>query len=194
MLPKLQIIPKIVQISYRKLNFVQKSQWAHMSISPRSEARGLERCLFLKYYNVLKWEYMVHFLDKCCKNYQSYQKIVQIKVVRKWISYKKISERIYLSPPGVELGVSKNCHFWNIIMYWNGKVDSLQGSMLPKISVTSKNTSNKSYWALNFVQKSRWLHKSVSLKSRARGSQRLICFKYYMVLKLIFPFLCIIIF
>ncbi len=37
----------------------------------------------------------------------------------------KNSLDVYLSPPGVELGVSKDCHFWNIIMYWNGKLESL---------------------------------------------------------------------
>ncbi len=33
-----------------------------------------------------------------------YQKKLHIKVVQNWISYKKIRERICLSPPGLELG------------------------------------------------------------------------------------------
>ncbi len=37
-----------------KLNSLQKSHWAHMSISLRSGARGLERLIRLKYYNVQK--------------------------------------------------------------------------------------------------------------------------------------------
>ncbi len=39
-----------------ELNFVQKSLQAHMSIYPQSGARGLERYLFFKYYNVEKWK------------------------------------------------------------------------------------------------------------------------------------------
>ncbi len=41
---------------------------------------------------------------------------------------------IYLE---VELGGPKGCRFWNIIMYKNGKVDSVWGSMLPKIRIIS---------------------------------------------------------
>ncbi len=68
----------------------------------------------------------------------------------------KICGRICLSPSGVELGGSKDSHVWHIIMYINGKVDSLYGSTLSKIRVISKNASRKSCWALNFVQKSQW--------------------------------------
>ncbi len=39
-----------------ELNFLQKTQWVHMSISSSSGARGLERLPFFKYYNVLEWE------------------------------------------------------------------------------------------------------------------------------------------
>ncbi len=46
--------------------------------------------------------------------------------------------------PGVELAALKNCSVSNITMYWNGKVDSLQCSTLPKVPLISKNTSNKS--------------------------------------------------
>ncbi len=82
MLPKLPIIPEICSNKSRwELNFVQKSQWAHMSISPKSGASWLERLPFLKYYNVLKWESVVHFLAECCQNYQLYQTVVEIKVV-----------------------------------------------------------------------------------------------------------------
>ncbi len=37
---------------------------------------------------------------------------------------------------------SKDQYVWNIIMYRNGKLDSLWGSMLPKICIISKNPSN----------------------------------------------------
>ncbi len=40
--------------SCSELNFLQKSPWAHMSISPRSRTRGLQRFVFSKYYNILK--------------------------------------------------------------------------------------------------------------------------------------------
>ncbi len=57
-----------------------------------------------------------------------------------------------ISPPsGVELGGSKDSHLCQIIMYKNGKVDSVWGSTLPKIRIASKKALNKSYAKLNFV-------------------------------------------
>ncbi len=56
-------------------------------------------------------------------------------------------------PPRMELGGSKDWWVWNIIMYKNGKVDSLEGSALPKVRIISKNGSNKSGWATNSAQK-----------------------------------------
>ncbi len=64
-------------------------------------------------------------MAECCENYQLYQKIVQIKVVENWISYEKGNGGTCLPPPGVELEGLKDCRLWNIIIYWNGKVDSL---------------------------------------------------------------------
>ncbi len=108
-------------------------------------------------------------------------KILQIKVVKHWSLYKKVSRRICLSPLGVKLGGSKDCHLWNI-MFKNGKVDSLWGSMLLKIRVISRNASYKSCWASNSVQKIQWAHMSTALQSGSRRLQRLICFKYYIIL------------
>ncbi len=53
------------------------------------------------------------------------------------------------------------------------EVDSLCGWTLPKICIVSKNASNKSCWALNSVQKRQRAHMSISIKSGARGLQRL---------------------
>ncbi len=39
-----------------ELNFARKSLRAHMSISPMSGARGLQRSVCLKFYKVQKWE------------------------------------------------------------------------------------------------------------------------------------------
>ncbi len=38
------------------MNFVLKSPWMHISISPWSRATGLERSICFKYYILLKWE------------------------------------------------------------------------------------------------------------------------------------------
>ncbi len=96
--------------------------------------------------------------------------MLQTKVVQDWIFYEKFSECIPLSPPGVELGSSKDFHFWNIIMYWNGKEDSLKGWMLmQKIPMISKHALNKNCSELNFVQKTQWTHISIFPRSGARG-------------------------
>ncbi len=66
---------------------------------------------------------------------------------------------------------SKDCHFWNIIMYKNGKVDSLQSLTRPKIHVISKNAFEKSCRALNSVQWSQWTYMSTSLWNEGRGTK-----------------------
>ncbi len=92
-----------------------------------------------------------------------------IKVVEHQLSYKKVSGHTCPSSPGMELGDSKDWYVSNIILYWNGKVNSLSGWTLSKLLVISKNYSNKSFWELNFVQKSQWAHTSISPKSEARS-------------------------
>ncbi len=52
---------------------------------------------------------------------------------------------------GEEVGGSKEWHVWNITTYWNGKLDWLLGSMLPKIQIMWKKVSNKNYWESNFL-------------------------------------------
>ncbi len=76
-----------------------------------------------------------------------------------------------LSPSGVELGGSKE-YVWNLIMYRNGTLDLLWGSMLPKIRIISKKASNKRCSELNFVPKNLRAHMSISSTSGARGLQR----------------------
>ncbi len=127
-----------------------------------------------------KW---IHFRAQCGQNYWLYQNIVQIKLVENWILYKKVSGRICLSLPGVEQAVSKDWYVSNIMLYQNGKVDSLQDSTLPKIHIITKSCSNNSCSGLNFVQKSQWMHMSISPRSGARGPERLICYKYYIAQK-----------
>ncbi len=82
--------------------------------------------------------------------------------------YIKVSRRVYLSHPEVELGGYKH---WYATLYWNGKVDSIWCLTLPKIQIewgnvqnkpkiqiVRENAQNKSYRALNFIQKSQWAH------------------------------------
>ncbi len=55
-LPKLlTILKNALDKSCSAFNYLQKSLWGHMSISPRSEARVLQRLQCLRSYNVLKW-------------------------------------------------------------------------------------------------------------------------------------------
>ncbi len=87
-----------------EFNFVQKSQRMHMSISPIRGARGLQRSVCLKSYYVQKWEIRFTLWLNAAKNMHYMKKKLRMKVVQNWISYKKVRERIYLSPPRVELG------------------------------------------------------------------------------------------
>ncbi len=65
----------------------------------------------------------------------------------------------------------KHFNFGNIIIHKNGKVDSVSGSMLPKLRITSKKVWNKSCSVLNFVQKSPRTHMSIYPWSGGRGSK-----------------------
>ncbi len=107
-----------------------------------------------------------------------------MKVVLNLISNKKVSGRICLSPPRVQLGGPKDQYVWNLLMYRNGKLDSLWGSTLPKIRIFWKKASNKSCSKSNFSQKSRQAHTAISSMSGARGLQRSLCLKSYNVQKL----------
>ncbi len=73
-----------------------------------------------------------------CQKYASHQKKLQIKVVRHWISSKKVRELICLSPPGVELGDSKDWQVPSIILKGNSKLHSIYCSILRKIRTASK--------------------------------------------------------
>ncbi len=97
----------------------------------------------------------------------------------------KNSVDAYFYPPTsiVELGGFKDCHFWIIIMQRNGKIDSFQSSMLPKIPIILKIASNKNCSKLNFLKKPQWMHIFISPRSGARGLQTLPCLKYYNVLQ-----------
>ncbi len=83
--------------SCSKLNFVRKSPWAHKSTSPQSGASELERLIWLKYYFVRTAKY-IQFRAQRCQKYTSNQKKLQIKVVRNWILYEKVHQRICLFP------------------------------------------------------------------------------------------------
>ncbi len=70
--------------------------------------------------------------------YALFQKLFQIKVVKHSISYQKISGRISLSPPGGEVGTSKDWHFQNIAMY--------KMFVLPPYEKTGNHTDNGEFW------------------------------------------------
>ncbi len=108
-----------------EFNFLQKSQGAPMSITFSSGGRRVRRLPCLKYCNMPKWERrstsglnggkITDYIKKCFK-----LKLFKIKFLT------KVSLRILcLFHPGVELRDSKDGHFWNILMRWNGKMRSL---------------------------------------------------------------------
>ncbi len=124
MMSKLPIILKnCSNKSCWELNFIQKSQRAHMSISPRSGAKGSKDWYI--------WNIMFYWNRKVDSRSgwslpKVHKKIVQVKVVQNCISYKKVRGHTCLSHSGLELEGSKDWYILNIILYWNGKVDSLQ--------------------------------------------------------------------
>ncbi len=108
----LQKLPSISKNASNKscwaLNFIQKNQWTHMSISLWSGDRELQRQSCLTYYNVNKRENRFTLgLDTAKNTHYIIKKMLQVKVVEHWISYEKVCGRLCLSPSGVELGLQR---------------------------------------------------------------------------------------
>ncbi len=65
-----------------------------------------------------------------------------------------------------------NAAYGSVVIYCHLKcTQSLLGSFLLKLPIILKNTSNKSCWKLNFLQKTQQAHMSISFRSRAGGSK-----------------------
>ncbi len=109
-----------------------------MSITHGRGAGSLQWLAFLKYDNVQKWQSKFTSGLNAAKNTPYFKTFFWIKVGKHSISYQKVSGRICLLPLGGELGACKDWHFWNMTMYKNGKVNSLQGQTLPKIRLFQK--------------------------------------------------------
>ncbi len=108
MLPQIVIIlKKASNKSCSELYFVQTSPRAHMFISLQSGVKRLQRLVWSKYYYVWKWQITYKLELNAAKNTHHIKKMLKIKVVRNWISYKKVCERICLSTLGVEQGARK---------------------------------------------------------------------------------------
>ncbi len=118
-LPKIHIKSKISSNKRcSELNFVQKSQWMRMSISPRSmELRGSKDWHFwnIKMYKNGKVDSLL--APTLPKIHIMFKKMFQIKVVQNYISYKKVSGRICLSSSNlIRDRYLKQCkrfsHYW----------------------------------------------------------------------------------
>ncbi len=97
---------KTINIRCWALNFIQKSQRADMSIFHRSGGTGPRRLSYMKYFNVLQWESRFPFGLNSAKN-TDYIKNISNKNCSELNSCKKHHGLISSSPPGVELGSSK---------------------------------------------------------------------------------------
>ncbi len=110
---------KVSSKSCIELNSLQKSQDAHMSSSPQE--RGLQRLMCFKNYNV-EWESRFTWVLNAAKNTHYIQNWFQKKLLS--IEFYTKSHRCMCLPsPRVELGGSKDCIYWNIMMFKNGEVD-----------------------------------------------------------------------
>ncbi len=105
MLQKIRIASKTAlnkNCSELNLNFLQKTQSAHTSISSWSGVSRPQRLLCWKF-NVREWE------SKMLQKIRlKSKKCFKLKLLGIKFSTKKVSKRIRLSPPGVELVGSKD--------------------------------------------------------------------------------------
>ncbi len=127
------------------MNFVKKSLLGHLSISPWSGARGLERFIWLKYYIYWNGKKYTPFRAQRCRKYATQPKNLQVKVVRHWILSKKVCRGICLSPPEWSLGARKIYMVEILHLY---KTENPFHLGLPKIRSQPKNlhSYNCGYW------------------------------------------------
>ncbi len=122
------------------MNFIQKSQQAHMSIPPpRVELSGARKIDVVEILFFTKSEKHIQFRAQRCQKYASNQKKASYKSCLELNFAPKNPKRICLSPSGVELGGWKDWHVRSVIMYvGKGKLHSILDSTLPKIRITRK--------------------------------------------------------
>ncbi len=65
-----------------ELNSLQKSQWAYMSNSPLSEARGLDRFACSKHYNAPKWKNRLSLALSAAENTDYMKNNFKLKLLR----------------------------------------------------------------------------------------------------------------
>ncbi len=101
------------------MNFIQKIQWTHISISPLEWSWGARKIDMFQILCSTEMEKKIRFWAKGCRNYRLYQKIVQIKIVQNWISHKKVSGRVCLSLPSVAKGLQRLiCLKYHNVLKW----------------------------------------------------------------------------
>ncbi len=136
MLRKIPILwKKSSSKSFLELNFLQKSHQVHMSISPQSGDRRLERLIWLKYYNLQK---QVHMSISPQSKDRRLERLI-------WLKYYNLQKRQIIFTLGLNAAKNTDC---------------------------MKKASSKSCLELNSLQKSHWLHMSISSWSRARWLKR----------------------
>ncbi len=101
-------------------------------------------------------EFQLDWLMKCVKLSFTTNKIE--KICQIWSQITKLSNlnwhRILRKPEYSSVSRENNWYVSNIILYWNGKVDSLPGWWtLQKILITSTNALDKNCSELHFLQK-----------------------------------------
>ncbi len=111
------------------------------------------------------------------------QKKLQIEVVRNCSLYKKVCEGICLFLARVELGALKDWYSLNMILYWNGKIHSIEGSMLHKTMHHTKKSFKYKLFGIELRTKKFTSAYVYFPQSGARGFEKLKQMKYYTVLK-----------
>ncbi len=122
------------------------------------------------------------FMVQRCPKYESYQKKLQIKVVRIWISSKKVRERVCLPLHRVELGGSKDWKVPSIILYGKGWITFSSGLTAAKNTHRiKKKLQIKVVWNWILYKILPRALMSISHWGGARGLKKLAYLKYYSI-------------
>ncbi len=121
-----------------------------MSTALRSRARGASKIVMFEILRT-KWKSRFTVVLNTTKNTGYIKKMFQIKVVQNYIFYKNFTELICLFPSGMELEGSNDCRGWNIILYWNMKLDSLLGWWQSLESTSSTSGGDRHVRPISFL-------------------------------------------
>ncbi len=114
--PKIHITWEKVKIKVVRNWILSKKDSESICLFPTGVEQGAQKMSMFEVLFCQERANYIHLRVQHSQKFASHRKKLKIKIVQNWITSKKVSERICLSPSRVELGGSKDWHVRSIIL------------------------------------------------------------------------------